>query len=61
MDGKIVVSSFLYGKLLFKIFKGIELVRSIKLLIVFAATAFYLAIMPGSVWANELMPDPKFF
>ena len=58
---EIVIGSFPYGKLLFEIFKGIESVRSVKLFIVFAVTAFHLAIMPGSIWANELMPDAKLF
>ena len=58
---EIVIGSFPHGKLLFEILKRIESVRSVKFFIVFAMTAFYLTIMPGGIWADELMPDAKLF
>ena len=42
---KIVVLALTNGELPLEIFKGIELVRSIKLLIVLAVTAFNLAVV----------------
>ena len=46
---EIVILALASGKLLFEVIKGVELVYSIKLFIVFAMTAFYFAVVLGCV------------
>ena len=44
---EIVVLVLPNGKLLFEVIKGVELVASIELLVVFSVAAFHLAVVPG--------------
>ena len=45
------------GELLFEVIKGVELVYSIKLFIVFAMTAFYFAVVLGCVRLDSFVTD----
>ena len=56
---EIVVGTFPDSKLNFEIFKGIEAVRSVKLLVVFAVTALYFSVVSGCVRADEFVADAK--
>lgn len=58
---EIIVFSAVNSKLLFKIFKQIKYMQSIKIFVIFSVRTFNLAIVTGSVWLNELVPYPTLF
>lgn len=47
------------GELVLEVGEGIELVGSIKLLVVLAVAALDLAIVPWSIGADQLVPDAE--
>ena len=48
---KIIVLTLANSKLFSEIIKGIELMRSIKIFVIFSVTAFYLTVMP---WRSRI-------
>ena len=59
--GEVVVASVVNGKLLPEVFKGMEPVGSIEILVVFSVRTFYLAVMPRRIGTDEFMPYPQLF
>ena len=57
--GKIVVITLANGELLLKVGKRIELMGSVKLLIVFAVAALNLSIVSWRIGTNKLVTDTK--
>ena len=47
------------SKLALEIFKTIELMASVELLIIFSVAAFYFSVMFGSIWTNQLVSDSE--
>ena len=47
-----------YGELRTKIGKGKETVGIVETLLVFPVAAFHLAVVPGRVGTDPLVPDP---
>ncbi len=62
--GEIVVCALPDCQQLFEVVKGIELVTSIEVFVIFSVAALNLAVMPGCVGLDPLVPDSqlgKFF
>ena len=57
--GEVVVLSLPDGELFLEVREGIELVRSIELLVVLAVTALDLAIVPRRERPDQFMADPE--
>ena len=57
--GEVVVLTLSDSKLFLKIRKIIELMASIKFLIIFSMAAFYFAIVSGCVWLDQFVPDAE--
>ena len=57
--GEMVVGTFSDSKLLFEIFKGIESVRRIELLVIFAVRALNLAVVPRCTDADQLVANSE--
>ena len=56
---EIIVLPLSGSKLLFEVLKGIELMTSIEFLIVLSVTAFYFAVVPGCIRADQLVLNTK--
>ena len=48
------------GELFCKVVQRIKAVAGVKALLVLPVAALYLAVVPGRVWADELVADPQF-
>ena len=53
--GKFVVLTLTNSQLFFEVVKGIEFMRSVKLLVVFSVAEFHLSVMEGCVWTDQHM------
>ena len=58
--GEVVVLSVPNGELLLEVLKGIKLMRSIEVFVIFPVAALDLAVMPGSVGFNEFVANTEF-
>lgn len=59
--GESIVFSVPNSELFLEVVEGEELVVGVKILVVFAVTAFDLAVVPGRIGLNKLMPNAKVF
>ena len=57
--GKIVVGTLTDSELLFEILKGIEAVRGIELLVIFAVRALNFTIVSRRADTNQLVPNSE--
>ena len=57
--GEMVVGTLTNSELLFEIIKGIEAVRGIKLLVIFAVRALNLTIVSRCADTNQLVPNSE--
>ena len=58
-DGESIILALSVGKLLLKVLERIEPMRSVEILVVFAVTAFYLAVVPGGIGLDKFVANAK--